>query len=210
MVKCGFVESQIVRRTLHKNVAGQTIVILIPLRVQCNRVTKIFRDSAIPCEYSRDHDLLFPVSKIVREVLRGPLFLLYYPQHADDGPPRADRHGSEIGGFQLHFASHWGTWNGSTSSAQHANWRVGCSAGAEHDFGIGEIYLPANFLLLLSVSFQVKLLHKQGTITPRKTKPPSQPFETTFRLQVNVFLKKNRDLPRTFLYHFISAIVYQA
>lgn len=32
--------------------------------------------------------------------------------------------------------------------------------------------------------FQVKLLPKQGTCVPRKTKQTNQPFETTFRLQV--------------------------
>lgn len=31
---------------------------------------------------------------------------------------------------------------------------------------------------------QVKLLPKQGTFLPRKTKQANQPFETTFRLQV--------------------------
>jgi len=33
-------------------------------------------------------------------------------------------------------------------------------------------------------AFQVKLLSKQGTCMPRKTKQANQPFETTFRLQV--------------------------
>lgn len=35
---------------------------------------------------------------------------------------------------------------------------------------------------------QVKLLPKQGTFVPRKSKQVNQPFETTFRLQVK---KKN-------------------
>jgi len=33
-------------------------------------------------------------------------------------------------------------------------------------------------------NFQVKLLPKQGTLLPRRGRPASQPFETTFRLQV--------------------------
>ncbi|XP_034934931.1 cordon-bleu protein-like 1 isoform X2 [Chelonus insularis] len=41
-------------------------------------------------------------------------------------------------------------------------------------------------------ALEVKLLPKQGTLIPRKTKQPSQPFETTFRLQVH--------LPRNQLY----------
>jgi len=33
-------------------------------------------------------------------------------------------------------------------------------------------------------AFQVKLLSKQSTCVPHKTKQANQPFETTFRLQV--------------------------